>query len=133
MVEYVSKEAGNRAILASVCILVCCGAGGAAAETLPDPTRPPPSLGHVENAEVPAATGPVLQSVLISAGRKVAVISGQTVKLGDKYGDARLVKISDSEVVLRSGKDLQTLKLFPGIEKTSKARQMNSSHDNLVR
>jgi MSHA biogenesis protein MshK len=46
------------------------------------------------------------------------------VNLGEKFGDARVVKISESEVVLRNGSNLQTLKLFPGLEK-----QLNSTHD----
>ncbi|MGH8716745.1 MAG: hypothetical protein ACREUI_08515, partial [Burkholderiales bacterium] len=39
------------------------------------------------------------------------------VKLGGKYGSARVVKISESGVVLNEGGSLQTLKLFPGVEK----------------
>jgi MSHA biogenesis protein MshK len=44
----------------------------------------------------------------------VAVISGQTVRLGGKVGDAVLVRIGQGEVVLRRGKALETLRLYPG-------------------
>jgi MSHA biogenesis protein MshK len=65
-----------------------------------------------------AAEGPVLQTVMMSAKRKVAVISGQVVALGEKYGDATLIRMTDSEVVLRnSDKTLQTLKMHPAVEK----------------
>ena len=90
----------------------------ARAESLPDPTRPPSEF------EVPAAggatvpSGPLLQSVLISPRHKAAIISGETVTLGGRYGSARVVKISESGVVLNEGGSLQTLKLFPGVEKT---------------
>ena len=89
----------------------------AVAQTSTDPTRPPDSISAArgEVAASPAA-GPVLQSVLISPGRKMAIISGQTVKLNGKFGDARLVYIAESEVVLRSGKTEQTLKLFPDMK-----------------
>ncbi len=89
----------------------------AAAQTSIDPTRPPDSI-SAARGEVTAspAAGPVLQSVLISPGRKMAIISGQTVKLNGKFGDARLVHIAESEVVLRSGKTEQTLKLFPDMK-----------------
>lgn len=60
---------------------------------------------------------PVLQSVLLSATRKAAIISGQTVMLGEKFGTARLVKLTPSEAVLRTGDSLQVLKLFPDVEK----------------
>ncbi|MDB5762630.1 MAG: hypothetical protein JWQ21_1625 [Herminiimonas sp.] len=87
------------------------------ADSLSDPTRPPASLGFAQEANVVAASGPVLQSVFISPGRKVAIISGQAVNLGEKFGDAQVIKIMESEVTLSRGKDLQTLKLFPGVEK----------------
>ncbi len=88
------------------------------AETLIDPTRPPVSIGRgSETSSQAADTGPVLQSVLVSPERKVAVISGQAVNLGGKFGDSRVVNITESEVTLQSGKNLQTLKLFPNVEK----------------
>ena len=101
----------------------------ALAENLPDPTRPPsqveaPTAG---GATVPRG-GPLLQSVLISPQRKIVIISGETVKLGGMYGSARVVKISESGVVLNEGGSLQTLKLFPGVEKTMS--QMGEATDS---
>lgn len=91
-------------------------AGLAHAQELPDPTRPPASLGAPGSfAAESATTGPVLQSVLISANRKVAVISGQTVREGQKIGDERVVRISESQVDLSSGSGTRTLKLFPDV------------------
>jgi MSHA biogenesis protein MshK len=88
------------------------------AEALQDPTRPPAALDRAaESGTGAAVTGPVLQSVLISPRRTMATISGRTVKVGDKVGEARVIRISETEVVLRNGRDLETLKLFPGIEK----------------
>lgn len=90
----------------------------ATAASLPDPTRPPAALYAVgENTGDDAPSAPALQSVLIGPGRRVAVINGQTVKVGDTVGDAQLVKISEGEVMLRSGKELRILKLFPELEK----------------
>lgn len=90
----------------------------AVAQALPDPTRPPDSIsaGHGEAAAPPVA-GPVLQSVLISSGRKIAIISGQALKLHEKFGDAYLTYIGETEVVLRNGKTEQILKLFPDFKK----------------
>jgi len=39
------------------------------------------------------------------------------VRLGEKYGDAVLVRVAESEVVLRSGSAQQVLKIHPGVEK----------------
>jgi MSHA biogenesis protein MshK len=86
------------------------------AQTLSDPTRPPAMVIEPStNAEIFA--GPVLQSVLIAPNRHVAIISGQTVALNGKYGEQTLIKMSETEVVLRNGKELQTLKLFPDFDK----------------
>lgn len=87
-----------------------------AAEALRDPTRPPAVLYAPDEGEGIEA-GPVLQSVLISPGRRTAVISGQSVKTGDRFGDGRVVRINETEVVLKTGSGLQTLKLFPDVEK----------------
>lgn len=88
------------------------------AEVFVDPTRPPASIALPQDGTAQRAfSGPTLQSVMISPGRMEATISGQTVKLGEKFGEAVLEKITESEVVLRNGSDLQTLKLYPGIEK----------------
>lgn len=102
-----------------VALLALSGSGIACAENLPDPTRPPPELAAPSSAPggIAMPAGPVLQSVQISPASRSAIISGQRVVQGGAYGDARVVKISESEVVLKSGSDYQTLKLFPGVEK----------------
>jgi MSHA biogenesis protein MshK len=56
---------------------------------------------------------------LISPSRRIAIISGKTLKAGDKIGDAQLVSISENEVVLRSGKQLQVLRLYPSLRKSA--------------
>jgi len=86
----------------------------APAQQLQDPTRPPELIGQGEET---VSSGPVLQSVLIAPDRKVAIISGQAVSLGQRFNGARVVGISETQVVLRNGSELQTLKLFPDIDK----------------
>ena len=101
-----------------------------AAENFTDPTRPPASIGGVEPGGVALeSSGPVLQSVLIAAGRKIAVISGQNVKLGEKFGEAR-VSITESAVVLKNGKDTQTLRLFPDVEKRIISKKVRAKSIN---
>jgi len=88
-----------------------------------DPTRPPTGFGSgaAEADIVDTGSGMTLQSVMISPTSRTAIISGVTVKLGDKYGDAVLVKVAESEVVLKSGATSQVLKLYPGVEKRDTA------------
>ncbi|MEN9868291.1 MAG: putative exported protein [Pseudomonadota bacterium] len=88
-----------------------------ASQPLSDPTRPANAVLEADATGSDAASVPVLQSVLISPRRKVAVISGQTLHVGEKFGAAMLVKINAQEVVLKNGTELQTLKLYPDIQK----------------
>jgi len=82
-----------------------------------DPTRPPTGLGAAADMDAADAGGGItLQSVIISPTGKAAIISGVMVKLGEKYGDAVLVKVAESEVELKSGTTSQVLKLYPGVE-----------------
>lgn len=97
-------------------LIAPCVALSAGAQGLTDPTRPPGVLSGPAVDGV-AGGGPVLQSVMLSQGRKVAVISGEMVPLGGRYGSARLVKLTESEAVLKEGKETTVLKLFPLVEK----------------
>ena len=86
------------------------------AQGLVDPTRPARATGSPGSAEeVPAGTQ--LQSVLISSRRRLAVINGVMVPLGGMVGEAQLVKISETEVVLKKGEESEVLRLYPGIDK----------------
>jgi len=89
-------------------------AGSARAQALTDPTRPPAYVAPGAAAE--QGNGTQLQSVLIAAGRRIAVINGNAVPLGGTIGDARVVKITESEVVLRRGDETEVLKMFPGVD-----------------
>ena len=89
---------------------------------LTDPTRP---------ATLPAGSGVFreapqalrLHSVLLSPGRRVAVISGQRVQIGDRVLATRVVEISLSGVRLR-GPDGDVLLTLTGTRfKTPSARQ----------
>jgi MSHA biogenesis protein MshK len=82
-----------------------------------DPTRPPASV----FSEAPEVDGgaPVLQSVIIpKKGKPIAVIGGQQVRLGEMYGENRLLKLTEREAVLDGPGGLMHLQLTPGIEKT---------------
>lgn len=83
-----------------------------------DPTRPPVGFGTgAADTESDTGGGIRLQSVMISPTYSAAIINGVRVRLGEKYGDAVLVRVAESEVVLRSGGAQQVLKIHPGVEK----------------
>ena len=110
-------------------LLALAGAAGAAndaaavaiaetAQRLPDPTRPPAAA---LQAPFGAGTGaaaadvlPQLQSVMlgVAGSPRIAVIDGQSVRVGDSFRGARVVRIADSEVELQRGRDRQVLHLY---------------------
>jgi MSHA biogenesis protein MshK len=87
------------------------------AASFPDPTRP----ASYTPAAAPVAAGrPRLESVLIAPDRRIAIISGQRVQVGDRIYGAEVVSITESEVVLRSGQASETLALFPQLKRDSR-------------
>ena len=115
-----------RLLLSSILALSVLAAK---AQNIPDPTRPPDFILAPVGAAGSEPSGPVLQSVLIAADRRLAIISGKTVKLYEKYADQTVIKITETEVVLRNGKALQTLKLFPDFEKKSSRNSTSPKAD----
>ena len=93
-------------------------------QSLSDPTRPP-GAGAWSGAQEEVPAGKQLQSVLLSGGRKLAVIDGTMVPLGGMLGEARVIRITETEVVLKTGEETETLKLFPGVEKVAVKRAAN--------
>lgn len=107
----------RKRLLACLAAMAAAMAAAAAqAQVLVDPTRPPNAVAKSGGAE-DAPAGTQLQSVLISSRRRLAIINGTTVALGDMIGEARVVRITETEVVLKTGEETEVLKMYPGIEK----------------
>lgn len=101
-------------------LLALAGAGSAMAQ-VPDPTRPPDAL----LAPGPAGGPPVsvdsgVQTVILRPGGKsAAVVNGQYIVVGEMVGDKRVIKITESEVVLKGESGREIIKVMPAIEKIS--------------
>jgi len=86
-----------------------------------DPTEPPAIVrkamerpGTAAGAEPePVVAAPRLQSVLISSKRRIAVIDGETVRIGQRHRGAVVASIEPTRVVLVRGKNREVLKLYP--------------------
>lgn len=95
--------------------------GRLVAQGVADPTRPPLTVtlpAADATAAPPVATG--LQTILRRKGARPAVIiNGQYVELGGKVGDARLVQINESEVILQGPGAREELRLTPAVEKSA--------------
>lgn len=109
------KNVNIRLYIAPVVAVLLCH-GSALAQIMNDPTQPPgaTSLGEPETEQ---ARAPVLQSVIITPSHRAAIINGERVELGGKYRDARVLKITETEVVLRSAGRTEVLKMYPNVDK----------------
>jgi hypothetical protein len=85
---------------------------------LPDPTRPPVQMMTPETGAgaLPAESG--MQTVIVRRnGRSGAVINGQYVEVGGKLGGKRVIRISESEVIVQGEGGRDVIRLIPSIEK----------------
>lgn len=104
-----------RAMLAALAMVAAASTAWGQG-SLQDPTRPASAGAHAQ-AGAGVSAGPALQSVLISRERKSAIISGERVELGGRYGTARLVRLTDSEALLQGPEGKTILQLVPDVEK----------------
>ena len=56
----------------------------------------------VRTAPPPAGPDPVVKSILFSTGRRLAVVDGRIVKVGDRVGQNEVVEIERAAVVFRT-------------------------------
>lgn len=114
-----ARSAGSSLVLHRSSLALCLGLlvpGAASAQVANDPMRPP--VGYADAVPDSGAGGGLrLQSVMISPTQRWAIINGVLVKLGEKYGNAVLVRVVETEVVLKSGGTQEVLKLHPGVLK----------------
>ena len=122
----------DRVMLAqAVAALALALPGGSGAQALTDPTRPPLEL--MSAATASAAPHTPLQSILLSSTRKGAIINGQYVALGGRYGKAKLVKITATEVTLKSDQGLEVLQLYPPMESAAAASGVRGKSEKTVK
>jgi MSHA biogenesis protein MshK len=104
--------------LLGILVLLCASSAMAQGA---DPTKPPVAWLTPSDSTVPgqADSGAMrLQSVKIpQRGKPVAVIGGKTVVLGERVGEARLIRLSEREAVLQGADGVTHLYLTPEVEK----------------
>lgn len=111
----------TRTLIAALLLGPAC----ALAAPFADPTRPPAAEASTASGDGVAGQGvPRLESVLIAPDRRIAVINGQAVRVGQKVGEARVLSITETEVALREGNSTQVLKLFPAAERHPAGRMV---------
>lgn len=99
------------------------------ARELIDPTRPqvgaatsPPELGaatSLPKRKAAARSAWTLESILVAADRRVAVINGELVSEGESIDGAHVIEIRELDVLVRTPRGRMTLQLLPGVVKES--------------
>lgn len=93
------------------------------AAPFPDPTQPPTMAGSGGDA---ARGGPRVESILIAPDRRLAVIDGEQVTLGSKVAGGAVVRITETEVVVRGADGERTLRLYPETRRAVTTKRGNS-------
>ena len=102
----------------SLVLVISLGAPRSLAQGLSDPTRPPREIiGGFADTYEPGASWSPAQVVIISKDRHQVTINGRTVNLGERYGNATVVRISDEEIVLQRPEATETIKLYSSIQR----------------
>jgi len=105
-----------------LCLLALAGLMGAGAvlAQVSDPTRPTGTQTTTDagsGVSAPVETG-VQTVILRPGGKSAAVINGQYVVVGGKFGDKRVLRISESEIVLKGESGREIIKVMPSVEKS---------------
>lgn len=108
-----------KALLPITMILVLSVGWAADVPPLPDdPTQPPTGVAAADGSMMPQSTMGLTSVVLPKKGKPSAVIDGQVVPLGGTVRDAKLVRISETSVILEGDDGVERLFLTPSVEKT---------------
>ena len=117
----------SRSIVWALVAVALAYPAASAAQSLLDPTRPPPAvLALAPKANAGAATladhnaeeetSSRVQMVTIGPAQKYAIISGRVVRIGGTIEGAKLVEVRPNSIVLQSPEGAkETVELYPGI------------------
>ena len=101
-----------------IALAIALGTPRVLAQGLSDPMRPPREIIGGSAAYEPAGSSSPAQVVIISKDRRQVTINGRTVNLGERYGNATVVRISDEEIVLQRPEATETIKLYSSVQRT---------------
>ena len=89
----------------------------ALAQEVRDPTMAPPEASAVPGE--PGKTAPSAgMAVVVQDGKPHLVVGTRLVAVGQKVGNARLERITETEIWLRDGKQLRKVQRFSGIQRS---------------
>jgi hypothetical protein len=103
--------------LTLICLsLLLCTSAISQADNMTDPTQPPASLSSASTTTTGSNVATV-QSVTLGKQQRYAMINGATVKVGDIIEAGRIIKITESDVWVKSDNVISRISLFPNVSK----------------
>jgi hypothetical protein len=114
------QRPGRSSIIAiptTVFVAMLGGSAAAQATPLRDPTQPPAAYGAQPVPERDAIGGFRPQHLVTVDGQRYLVWQGRRYRVGDSVQGARIERIDDTEVWVRTHEGVRKLPLFAGIEK----------------
>ncbi len=87
------------------------------AQEFRDPTTPPPEASALPGAAAGAAPTSGL-AVVVRDGKPYLVVGTRLVPVGQKVGNAKLERITETDVWLREGRQLNKVPRFSGIQRS---------------
>ncbi len=114
----------RRAGLAVLTWFLAAGLHGRAQaqQDVRDPTMPPPIATAAPDAPARSPLGLEGTSVIVRDGKPGLVVGTRVVLPGQKIGSWVLERITETEILLRDGKQLRTVARFSGIERRDPAQ-----------
>jgi len=116
-----SRRAAFRASIAFLAFAAC---GLASGEPAPrrDPTVPPPAYGAQPHAGRDPVDGLRAEHLVTVDGHRYLIWQGRRYAVGDSVQGARIERIEDSGVWLRTAQGVRKLGVFSGVEKNERER-----------
>jgi hypothetical protein len=104
---------------ALVAITLACSALCGQAQALRDPTLAPPEVGGPEgNPALANPLGVEGMAVVVRDGKSYLVVGTRLYAPGQKVGQLRVKRITETEVWLQDGSELRKVPRFAGIQRT---------------
>ena len=95
--------------------------GPVAAESVRDPTKPPVEAGQVAGVVDVNSTPAAAMTIIVRGGKSYLAVGTRLYAQGQQLGQARIERISETEVWLREGGVLRKLPQFSGIQRRTVA------------
>lgn len=113
------RQLRTRPRVWSLLLLLTALAGGSEVAALNDPTQPPSRSSSTKSTGKMTAPAVRLEltSILVAPERRVAVINGQPLQIGERIGDYRVLDIQFDKVLVKNANRVIHLTLTGGAVK----------------